>query len=287
MSGRVTLSGILGHWTVDPLLCSVLCLTLLMYGWGVSRCPTRWAAWRAASFAAGLLVIALALLSGIDTYADELLSMHVLQHLLLILIAPVLLLAGAPVRLALRASAPPGRRAIGALLRRRTAHLLTRPSFGFAIFAAAVLGTHLTATYELALRDPAVHVCEHAALLWSGLLFLAPLLAADPVPRPPGAIARFSWLMAAMVVMAVPAGVFLLDGSVRYPFYLAPARALHLSALSDQRNAGLLMLIGGGVVMGVLAILIAMSAMLAEERRQRRRDSYAAAREPARKLAGL
>ncbi len=270
----LTLSRLLGDWTVNPLLLCVLCLAAGLYGWGAIRCRGRWPIWRALSFVAGLFVVALALLSGIDQYADELLSVHVLEHLLLILIAPVLALWGAPVRLALSASPPAARRAIAGLLRSRAVRFLTRPACGFALFTLVVLATHLTGAYEAALRNQTIHACEHAAYFWSGLLFFAPLLAADPIPHPPGAIARFSWLMAAMVVMALPAGVFLFDGRVRYPFYLAPARALHSSALADQRTAGVLMLVGGGVVMGVLAIVIAMGAMLAEERRQQRRDSY-------------
>ena len=294
----LTLSRLLGDWTLDPLLLCVLCFAGALYGWGAVRCRTRWPARRTTSFMAGLFVVALALLSGIDRYADELLSMHVLEHLLLILIAPVLLLWGAPVRLALSASTPAGRRAIAALLRSRTMRVLTWPACGFALFAVVVLGTHFTGVYEAALRNQTIHACEHAAYFSSGLLFLAPLLAADPIPHPPGAIARFSWLMAAMVVMALPAGVFLLDGHVYYSFYVGPARALHTSALADQRTAGMLMFVGGGVVMGMLAIVIAMGAMLAEERRQKRRDSYAdqrtvsatagpAARDPAREPAGL
>ncbi len=230
--------------------------------------------WHTISFIAGLLVIPLALLSGIDQYADELLSIHVIEHLLLILVAPTLLLWGAPVRLALSASPPAGRQAIGALLRFRWARFLTRPACGFALFTVVVLGTHLTGVYEAALRDPLIHAGEHAAYFWSGMLFLLPLLAADPIPHPPGAIARFSWLMAAMVVMSIPAGVFLFDGRVQYPFYLAPARALHTSALADQRAAGMIMLVACGVAMGALAIVIAMQAMIAEERRQLRRDTY-------------
>jgi putative membrane protein len=283
----LTLSRVLGDWAVDPPLLCALCVAGLLYVWGAIRCGGRWAMWRTASFMAGLLVVALALTAGIDRYADELLSMHVLEHLLLILIAPALLLWGAPVRLALSASPRAGRRAIAGLLRSRAVRVLTRPAVGFVLFAAVVLGTHLTGAYQAALRNQTVHACEHAAYFWSGLLFGAPLLAADPVPRPPGAIARFSWLMAAMVVMALPAGVFLFDGHVHYWFYVAPAHALHVSALADQHTAGVLMLVGGGVVMGVLAIVIAMDAMLAEERRQQRRDTYAAAREPARELAGL
>jgi cytochrome c oxidase assembly factor CtaG len=270
----LTLSRLLGDWTVDPLLLCVLCLAAGLYGWGAIRCRARWPLWRLLSFLAGLLVLALALLSGIDRYADELLSMHVLEHLLLILIAPVLLLGGAPVRLALSACPPAARHPIAGLLRSRMVRFLTRPACGFALFTLVVLATHLSGLYEAALRNQVVHAGEHAAYFWSGLLFLAPLLAADPIPHPPGALARFSWLMAAMVAMALPAGVFLFDGQVRYPFYLAPARALHTSALADQHAAGVLMLVGGGVAMGVLAIVIAMGAMIAEERRQQRRERY-------------
>ncbi len=68
--------------------------------------------------------------------------------------------------------------------------------------------------------------------------------------------------------------MFLFDDHVRYPFYLAPARALHTSALSDQRAAGMIMLVAGGFAMGALAIVVAMGAMIAEERRQQRRDAY-------------
>ncbi len=270
-----TVSRLLGSWTLDPLLLCLLCFAAALYWWGAIRSRGRWPALRTTSFMTGLFVVALALLSGIERYADELLSMHVLEHLLLILIAPMMLLFGAPVRLALSASPSAGRRAIARLLCSRAARFLTRPACGFALFTVVVLVTHLTGVYEAALRDQTIHAGEHAAYFCSGLLFLAPLLAADPIPHPPGAIARFSWLMAAMVVMALPAGVFLFAGHVRYPLYLAPARVLHTSALADQRTAGLLMLVGGGAVMGVLAIVIAMAAMLVEERRQRRRDSYA------------
>jgi putative membrane protein len=269
-----TLARLLGGWTVDPLLVGVLCLTGLLYGWGALRCRRRWSVWRTVSFMAGLLVLALALLSGIDRYADELLSMHVLEHMLLILAAPVLVLWGAPVRLALSSCPSAARHTIAELLRSRVVHVLTRPACGLALFTLVVLGTHLTGVYEAALRHPLLHAFEHAAYFWSGLLFLAPIVGSDPIARRPGAIASFSWLMAAMVVMSLPAGVFLFDAHVRYPFYLAPARVLHTSALADQRSAGMLMLVGGGLAMGALAIVIAMGAMIAEEQRQRRRDAY-------------
>ncbi len=273
-----TLARMLGSWQLDPGVLVGCAAAAGLYGWGVvrSRRDARghWPPWRLASFMAGLLVLMCALLSGIDRYSDELLSIHVVQHLLLILAAPALLVEGAPVTLALSACTSAGRRAIGAVLRRRWVRVLTRPTCGFALFAIVVLATHLTGLYEVALRDQTVHDFEHAAYFWSGIVFLLPLIAADPIPHPPSAIARFSWLMAAMTVMFLPAALFMFDEHVRYPFYLAPARALHVSALADQHAAGMLMLFAGGIAMAALAILVAMEAMIREERRQLRRDSY-------------
>jgi cytochrome c oxidase assembly factor CtaG len=269
-----TLARLLGSWQLDPGVLVICAATAGLYGWGVARSPKHWPLWRTAAFMAGLLVLTGALLSGIDHYSDELLSVHVVQHLLLILAAPALLLWGAPVRLALSACSPAGRRSIGAVLRQRWLRVLTRPACGFALFTTVVLGTHLTGLYEVALKDQTVHAFEHAAYFWSGLIFLLPILAADLVPRPPSAISRFCWLMAAMTVMFIPAALFMFDEHVRYPFYVAPARALHRSALSDQHAAGMIMLFAGGVAMAALAILVAMEAMILEERRQQRRDQY-------------
>jgi putative membrane protein len=269
-----TFARMLGSWQLDPGVLVLCAATAGLYWWGVVRSPRHWPRWRAVSFMAGLLVLVTALLSGIDAYSDELLSVHVVQHLLLILLAPVLLLWGAPVRLALSACSPAGRSTIGGVLRRRWVRVLTRPACGFVLFTVVVLATHLTGLYEVALTDPTVHAFEHAAFFFSGILFLLPILAADPVPHPPSAIARFSWLMAAMTVMFIPAAVFMFDERVRYPFYLVPARALHVSALENQHAAGMIMLFAGGVAMAALAIVVAMEAMIREERRQLRRDTY-------------
>jgi putative membrane protein len=269
-----TFARLLGSWQLDPGVLAACAAAACLYGSGVVRSGKDWPWMRSASFGAGLLILITALSSGIDVYSDELLSVHVVQHLLLILLAPALLLWGAPMRLALNACSPAGRGAIGAVLRRGWTRLLTRPAFGFALFTVVVLATHLTGLYEVALTDQTIHAFEHAAYFWSGALFLLPILAADPVPHPPSAIARFSWLMAAMTVMFIPAAVFMFDEHLRYQFYLAPARALHSSAVSDQHAAGMIMLFAGGVAMAALAIVVAMEAMIREERRQLRRDSY-------------
>jgi putative membrane protein len=272
---------LLAAWSADPLTIALLALAAALYGGAAvyrgpaARARRRWPAWRTASFMAALAALAVALLSGVDGEAEELLSVHMIQHLLLILVAPALLLWGAPVRLALAASPPRLRRALARALASRAAQLLTRPVVGFACFAAAVLLTHLTGLFELALRNAAVHAGEHALYLCAGLLLLAPLIAADPLPHPPGPLARFAWLMGAMAAMAVPGALLAFSSAVRYPSYVAPARALGRSALADQQLAGAIMWVGGGLAMFALALTVAMEAMLAEERRQRRRESHA------------
>jgi cytochrome c oxidase assembly factor CtaG len=274
-----TLAHLLGSWSFDPVVALVLLAATLAYGTGALTLRRRDRAWppaRAASFFAGLLALALALLSGIDALADELLSVHMVQHLLLALVAPALLLYGAPVRLALAAGSPAVRAATVGLLRTRAVRALAHPAVGCAVFASTVLVWHLTGLFELALRHPAVHVLEHAAYFWAGILLLAPLIAADPLPHRPGAVGRFCWMLAAMTAMAAPGALLTFAATLRYPFYAAPAHALGRSALADEHAAGAIMWVAGGVVMFALALAVSASAMLAEERRQRRRDLYAA-----------
>jgi cytochrome c oxidase assembly factor CtaG len=272
---------LLGSWSADPTVIAPLVIAAALYLLGAHRTRRRWSAWRTWSFLAGLVVLATALLSGVDGYGEELLSVHMAQHLLLILLAPALLLWGAPVRLAFASSPSSLRSNLARVLRHPAVRVLSMPPVGFVVFAAAVLVTHLTGVYELALRHETVHAFEHVLYLWAGLLFLAPLIAADPLPHPPGPVARFSWLMGAMAVMALPGALLTFSTRVRYPFYLTPARALGRSALADQHLAGAIMWVGGGIAMFALAMIVTMSGMLSEERHQRRRESHPRADERA------
>lgn len=269
-----TLARLLGSWSVEPGLIALLSITAGSYLCGVRRARRSWPMWRTTSFLAGLFVLALALLSGIDQYADELLSVHMTQHLLLVLVAPALLLWGAPVRLALAGCRSRGRAVLGGVLSSRAVRTLARPFVGFTMFSLAVLATHLTGLFELALEHPLAHALEHAVYFWAGVLLLAPLIGTDPLPHRPGPVGGFCWLMGGMVAMAVPGALLTFAPTVRYAFYLKPARALGRSALADQHLAGAIMWVGGGILMFALALGVAMSAMLAEERRQQRRELH-------------
>ena len=231
------------------------------YAIGVRR-ARRWPARRSAAFSAGLAVLAVALLSGVDAWADRLQSVHMLQHMLLVLVAPPLLAAGAPVSLALRALRPAARRRLAAALRHGVARALAHPATGLVALAGSLLAVHLTGLYDAGARDGLLHAGEHAALLTAGLLFWAPLVAADPLPHPPGPAARLAWLLAAMPPMGL-VGAHLLTGGVAYPCY---------PSLADQRTAAGLMWGGGSLLLAAAIVWIVFAALLREEARQRRRE---------------
>jgi cytochrome c oxidase assembly factor CtaG len=241
------------------------------------------AAWRAggwplprvAAFGAGLAVLAVALGPRLDAAADERLSAHMLQHLLVGLAAPPLLAAGAPVRLALRAGGRATRRAIADVLHAPVIRRLGHPWVGCAVFAGVLGAVHVPAVYDLALRAPAVHAVEHAALFWSAMCLWAPLVAADPVPRRAGAVGGVAVLMAAMTAMSAVSAVLAAAGRPLYAPYADWAAAHGTDALADQRTAAGIMAVGGMAVVVPVVIALAWRALLAEERRARVREGRA------------
>lgn len=276
ITAAATFSRVLGEWAASPGPIVALALPAGIYLAGVLRSRVRWPWHRTASFYAGLLVIAIATLSGVDGYDETLLSTHMLQHLLLLDVAPPLLVWGAPIRLAFASLPSGGRRRLARMLQSRAAHLATLPAVGVCVYAGVLVGTHVTGVYELALRDGPVHECEHLAYVLAGLLFFAPIIAADPLPHHPSPIGRIALFTGAMAAMALTGAWLAFGDTVRYPFYLQPARALHVSALADQQLAGVIMIVGGGLTMLALKLVIFARDALAEERRERRRERHLA-----------
>jgi cytochrome c oxidase assembly factor CtaG len=242
----------------------------LAYALGLARTRERPGA-EALAWAAGVAALAVALSPPLDAWADDRLSGHMVQHLLLAMVAPPLLAAGAPVRLALRAVRRPGRRRLARALHSRAARIAGHPAFGWGAFTTVMLGTHLTPLYGLALRHPLVHALEHLAYLTAGLAYWAPLVGADPLPARPGSTGRIVWLLASMPPMGL-LGAWLLSGPLRYAEYAGPG------ALADQRAAAGVMWAGGSLLLALATVVLVYAALVAEERRQRRREAIADAR---------
>jgi cytochrome c oxidase assembly factor CtaG len=253
-----------GTWSLDPLpiLAAVAALVLFGQGFGRVRRRRRELAGRgrAALFCAGVLVAVLALISPLDRLGeDRLLSAHMLQHLLLADVAPLLIVLGlrGPLTVFLIPQRP--LRALASVhpLRRLVSFLL-RPWVSFAVWALVMAAWHVPAAYDAAIAHPAVHAAEHASLFLAGLLVWTQII--DPAGharRSPGRRAVF-----AGVVLLAGMGlseVLLLAGPL-YPHYEHVFhRPLGFTAAEDQRRAALLMMAEQIATLGTAAALLLWS----------------------------
>jgi putative copper resistance protein D len=273
---------LLSHWTLSPTVAVPALGVAVLYAAAAGRVRGRWPARRTISFLAGIGCVLIALQSGIDAYDDQLLSVHMVQHMLLLMGAPPLLLGGRPVVLTLRSLSPARRSALARALER--ARPYTGPVQSLVVFAAVILLTHLPSFYDATLRHPALHELEHAIYLGAGLLMWSPLLDGDPAPSHRlNGLGKLVYLIVAMMPMALVGAYLNRHATLFYPPYGPPGRALGISALNDQAQAGAIMWVVGGVVMTAVGLWAAVAAMVAEERRLAAREARAALSAPDRR----
>ncbi|HYU89236.1 MAG TPA: cytochrome c oxidase assembly protein [Gemmatimonadales bacterium] len=217
------------------------------------RLPGRFAASHLAAFLGGLASLWVAIASPLDEAAEALLSAHMVQHILLLTVAPALLLLGDPLLPLLRGLPDAWRRSLVApLLRwrwpRAAVHWLVHPLAALLLSSIIFWSWHLPTVYQLALRVPAIHLVEHAAFLAGGLLFWYPVVLPWPGrPRWPSG-AMIPYLLAADVQNTVLAAVLTFSDRVLYPSYQFHGRATEAAALADQVLAGVIMWVPMSVV---------------------------------------
>ncbi|MBV9310481.1 MAG: cytochrome c oxidase assembly protein, partial [Solirubrobacterales bacterium] len=264
---------LVAHWQLSWVLDVELLLCAAVYVWAAINIRGHWPLGRTASFLAGLVALAVALESGLGTFDQRLLSAHMEQHMILLLIAPLLLLGGRPMILALRIlHGQPRTRLAGAL--NRLGGLIS-PPLCIALFSAVVLLSHTPAFYEATLRHPALHELEHGAYLMAGLLLWWPVLDVDPTPsRRLGGLGRLIYLLAAMPAMAVLGAYLNRDATLLYPSYGLAAHQLGISALSDQQQAGAIMWVVGSTIIVVVGLWSVIAALVREERRQQALEAH-------------
>lgn len=226
------------------------------------------------SFLAGLLAIAVALQSGIERYDTTLFSVHMVQHILLTLVAPPLLALGAPVTQLLRAASPATRaRWILPVLRSRLVGVLSHPVVAWLVFVSVMWATHFSPLFDLSLEEPVVHDVEHVLYLGSAILFWWPAVALDPAPRRIGHPGRILYLFLQMPQNSFLAMAILFAQAPLYPHYVTLGSPYGIDALADQRLAAGLMWFVGDVI-----FLAALLAVLAGWMRSEDRGAAAAER---------
>lgn len=230
--------------------------------------------WRSAAWLAGLAIILVALESPVERYAEDLLSVHMVQHVLLAMVAPPLLALGAPVTLALRVAGPRTRqRIILPILHARVVRLIAHPAVAWLIFTIAMFVLHFSRLYDAALENPTLHLVEHGAFLVVGALFWWPIVASDPVPWRMRHAARLAYVILQMPVNAAVGLAIYFAPTVLYPHYATLLRTWGPDALTDQRIGGDVMWgVGDLMLLGTVPLLIA-AWMAEEDRRTRRSDA--------------
>jgi len=260
---------ILQSWDVrlDVSLILVVLGTLYVLGWRTLRRTEKYpgilaSGWQLTAYLAGLGLVALALMSPIDTLGGQLFIFHMVQHLLLIMIVAPLLLLGNPFPFVLWGLPRPIRQPIGRLFRRKSAfrQLLTtatNPGISWLIFTAFYVGWHDPNLYNAALRSDAVHDFEHLSFLLSAILFWWHIIPAAPYLRQPMPIfIRLGYLLAAVVPnMATGASIAFASEPI-YTYYTAIPRVMGFTVMQDQMVGGIIMWVPGSMMYIVAAIIV-------------------------------
>ena len=260
----------------DSWLAVGLVLAAGLYLYGVHRLRARGDAWPAARtllfLLPGLGSIALVTVSGLHEYDTTLLSVHMVQHMVLAMVAPIFLALGAPVTLALRTLPRRPRGLLVALLHSRYAKVLSFPLVAYAIFVANPFVLYFSGLYRVTLEHEVVHEIMHAHFILTGCLFFWPLVGLDPLPGRWPYPAR-TLLMLLSVPFHTVLGLTVMQSNTLLGGDWYPS--LHLSwadPWSDQRVAGGILWAGGELVSVVLIGVLVAQWMRQSEREARRID---------------
>ena len=251
---------VLTQWEFAPVVTVAVAVTAAAYLWGVWRVARRhparpWPWWRTALFLGGLGVVVLATESGIGAYDDVLAWDHMIQHVMLLMVAPPMLVAGQPFALLLHASRNPLHTWAKRVIRSRVAAFLTWPPFGLAAYTVTVVGTHLTGLSHEITVNQTLHNAEHVLYLFVGYLFFLPLLGNEPLRS------RVSYPIRLLVlVLAMPVDTFtglVLGYAGRgYVVTSGPRPPGSPGPVEDVHWAGAVMWIGGDAIMLVLMMIV-------------------------------
>jgi putative membrane protein len=260
------------RWTFDPFVVLPLALAAILYIEGVRNVGRRhpnagWPVSRTVWYFAGLGLLLLSLASPMDYYADRLFSIHMAQHVVLMMIAAPCILLGRPITLLLMGSSRPTRRKVVKITHSKTAHVLGSPVLGLGLFAVVLWAAHFSWIYDAALTNDTIHAAEHVAFLTVSLLFWWPIVARDPGSARLSYPARLFYLFMAMPVMSLLGLVISMSDHVLYARYTVTAIPSGLSAIGDQRLGGTIMW-GSSMLIGTIALSAVLLDWMAHDEKE-------------------
>ena len=201
--------------------------------------------WRLASFLFGISLVWAAVGSPLAAYDHELLTVHMIQHLLLMTFAPALILLGEPLQVFWQAWLRLGKIVLdphfGRPLAPQFARMLSRPALCWTVSALTLLGWHVPALFRLGMQSEVWHFVEHASFFGAGFLFWWPVTQPWPSASTGPKWSTLLYLFLATLPCDVLSGFLLFSDRVAYPMYFSMPRHFGLSVLEDQQCAAALM----------------------------------------------
>jgi putative membrane protein len=255
-----TVGRLLLGWSLNPTVAIPLLVAAILYLRGRRRLTlggVRWPRSRTACFLAGLAAIALALMSPLEAYDTVLFSVHVVQHMVLTMVAGPLLALGAPVTLALRATRGTARRRLARLLNSPPVHVIGHPLVAWVLFTLSLYALYFSPLFDLTLRQPLVHDAVHLHFIAVGVLFWWPLVGIDPTRWRLHHLARVLFVFLMVPFHAFLGVAILNSGRLLAPSLASFGRDWGPAPLADQHAGGAILwgvgdLVALGAVLGIL-----------------------------------
>ncbi|MGC5346851.1 cytochrome c oxidase assembly protein [Streptomyces sp. DT24] len=236
------------EFSAEPFFLTGCVLAIVLYVYAVARLRRRGDGWpvnRIVFFVVGVLSVALVMCTKLNDYGMVMFSVHMVQHMVISMLSPILLLLGAPVTLMLRALPVAGRRGrtgprelLLKLLHSRYMRVITHPVFTIPLFIASLYGLYFTPLFDFLMGSTVGHLAMMVHFLAVGLVFFWPIMGIDPGPHRPGYVMRMLELFAGMPFHAFFGIALMMASQPMVEAYRNPPASLGLDALTDQNAAG-------------------------------------------------
>jgi cytochrome c oxidase assembly factor CtaG len=259
-------------WSLEPsvLLGVAVLATLYVLAWRRGRAtgsPHKPGWGRLTLFCCGLVLVLAALVSPIDGLGDQLLVMHMVQHVILLDLVPICLILGLT-KVLLR---PVTRRLHG--VERRSGYL-AHPAFAVLAYAGFMWAWHIPALYDAAVRNSAVHAFEHICFVAAGTLYWWHLLSPIRSRMRLGGLGPVSYMISTKLLVGALGIVLAFAPASFYPFYEHHPHYWGLSPSEDQSMAGLVMALEQSIVMGIALVVLFVQMLTESEREAQRAERF-------------
>jgi cytochrome c oxidase assembly factor CtaG len=222
---------------------------------------------RLALFASGLIVILAALVSPVDVLGKQLLFMHMIQHVLLLDIAPILMILGLT-----KGILRPITKRLTTI--ERKAGPIGHPAFAVCFYVGSMWFWHIPAMYDTALRYPNIHALEHVCFGLAGGLYWWHLLSPIRSRMRLGGLGPIVYMTSTKLLVGVLGVALAFLPTAIYPYYVHHAHYWGLSASEDQSLAGLVMALEQSIVMGIALVVLFVQMLNESEREAQRRERF-------------